>query len=159
MRGIQGLKPLMPLDSLTDVARNDEDRLKRWVQTVGEVRALEALALARTRPHNRTLPELLAEAWLKRRATRYEAQVDLGWARPDFVLFDVVAGVMVWEINGEYWHANTAAHDAARKQRLLHTTARGLPILKVIEVWEKDIYQSETVFEQAIGGLSLRGGA
>lgn len=164
MRGLQALKPLKTLEPLTDLmeeVKDDEARLKRWAQTVGAARAQEALDLSRQRPSNRTFPELLAEVWLRRRAVRYESQFDLGWARPDYVLFDVNAaagGCMVWEINGEYWHANTGAHDAARKQRLLNTTARGLPILSVVEVWEKDIYDSETVFEQALNGISMRGG-
>jgi hypothetical protein len=164
MRGMAGMKPLKemePLQDLNEVVRQEEERLKGWARAVGVDRAQEVLQLARQRPQNRTLPELLAEVWLRKRSVRYEAQFDLGWARPDFVLFEVSAaagGCMVWEINGEYWHKNTAAHDTARKERLLSTTARGLPIVKVVEVWEKDIYQSEAAFEQALAGINLRGG-
>ncbi len=171
MRGlgsVKGLALVQPLADLDELQKRDDQRLKSWARQVGEERAQEALAVLRSpQPNSQgrnggayTLPELLAESWLRKRSVRHEAQFDLGWARPDFVLFDLGAtagGCMVWEIQGEYWHKSSGAHDAARKQRLLASTARGLPILAVVEVWEADIYQGEGVFDAAASGRGMRG--
>lgn len=164
MSGLDGMKALQPLDDLNALQERDDERLRGWVQRVGEDRAMQAWQL-KTQPlpnaqgrRSNTLPELLAEGWLRQRNIRYEAQFDLGWARPDFVLFDVLStGAMVWEINGEYWHKDSAAYDAARKQRLLNTTAHGTSIVRVVELWENDIYPSESVFDAALQGKGLRG--
>lgn len=162
MRGLSSVKALTPMDDLAGQEAALDRRAAGWAQQVGVERAQEAVMLARQDRMRRTLPELLAELWLMKRGVQYVAQWDLGWARPDFTLFDVPAsapGAMVWEINGEYWHRDTAAYDAARKQRLLATTIRAQQVMKVIEVWESDIYRGDAAFEVALAGHVTRGAA
>jgi len=55
-------------------------------------------------------------------------------------------------VQGDYWHAGTAAKDAAQKAQLLTATVRGSPILSVMDVWESRIYQSDAVMEAAMRG-------
>ena len=163
MKGMQAMGKLKGMQPLEDMASQEaklDTRVAGWVKLVGEERAQAAADLARQGRQYRTLPELLAEMWLRQRSVRYVAQFDLGWAKPDYVLFDVAVaapGAMVWEINGEYWHKSTGAKDASRKQRLLATTVRGQPVMKLIEVWEADIYQSDAAFENALMGVGMRG--
>lgn len=156
MRGMRGLSILKSSNGLTDLAtdmKNDEQRLADWSRRVGETRAQEAMDVMKS-PRglgmkSTTLPELLAEVWLRRCGIDYRSQWDLGWARPDFALF-VNGGTIVLEIDGDYWHANTGAKDAARDERLLKTTINGLPVQKVVRVKESDIYQSESAFHMVL---------
>lgn len=156
MRGLRGLSPVkssIGLDDLATVMKNDEQRLADWTKRVGETRAREAMDVMKSprsggRPST-TLPELLAEAWLRRAGVDYRTQWDLDWARPDFVLF-INGGVVVLEVDGDYWHANTGARDAARDDRLLRSTINGLPVQKVVRVKESDIYQSESAFSMVL---------
>ncbi len=156
MRTIKPIQPAEPFKDLAEVQKDDEQLFKSWADRVGETRAQQALNVWRKRTGSKTLPELLAEAWLMSRGMNYETQFDLGWARPDFVLFDVVpAAAVVLECQGDYWHSRpeAVAHDAMRKGQLLTTTARGLPIRAVVEVWEHDIYAGDACFERVYGQL------
>lgn len=156
MKAIKPIKVAEPFKDLSEVIKDDEQLFKSWADRVGENRAQQALAVWRRRTGSSTLPELLAESWLMARGIRYETQFDLGWARPDFVLFDVVqAAAAVLEVYGDYWHGRPEAvgHDAMRKAQLLTTTARGMPIRAVVEIWESDIYAGEACFDQAYGRL------
>jgi hypothetical protein len=156
MRMLKPIKPAEPFKDLAEVVKDDEALFKSWADRVGETRAQRALDVWRKRTGSTTLPELLAEAWLMSRGANYETQFDLGWAHPDFVLFNVVpAASVVLEVYGDYWHGkpDAAAHDAMRKAQLLTTTARGMPIKAVVEIWEKDIYAGDQCFEQAYAQL------
>jgi hypothetical protein len=154
MKGIEGLK------DLGEQAEDDEKRLQGWASRVGEERARIALDVLKSSGssggyRSTTLPELLAEGYLRRQGAHYEAQYDLGWARPDFVVWGsqaAPAGVLVIRVQGDYWHAGTAAKDAAQKAQLLTATVRGSPILSVMDVWESRIYQSDAVMEAAMRG-------
>jgi hypothetical protein len=157
MRTIKPIKPAEPFKDLAEVVKDDEALFKSWADRVGETRAQRALDVWRKRTGSTTLPELLAESWLISTGVRYEAQFDLGWAHPDFVLFDVTpAAAIVLEVYGDYWHGkpDAIAHDAMRKGQLLTTTARGLPIRAVVEIWEKDIYAGDQCFERAYAQLA-----
>jgi hypothetical protein len=72
------------------------------------------------------------------------------------VLWNVpsIEGAMVWRIQGDYWHTlpDRAAGDVTQRARLLTSTARGVPIVKVIDIWESDIYASESIFDRAYRG-------
>lgn len=169
MRTRGGLKPIQSLETLPtefDVAKTDDEKRQGWVERVGEVRAAEAWdvyshpASAPDGGKSTTLPELLAEAFLRKRGVSYVAQFNLGWARPDFVVFGLPvapAGALVLEVQGDYWHSRPGAssRDANRKAQLLTTTARGLPIVQVIEVWEGRIYDGEGVLEMALAAQEM----
>jgi G:T-mismatch repair DNA endonuclease (very short patch repair protein) len=98
-----------------------------------------------------TLPELLVELALSRRNADYRAQVDMGMARPDFVVI-LSRGVLVIRVQGDYWHSceGAAAKDARQKDMLETTTIFGLPVLAVADIWESDIYQSEASVDAAL---------
>lgn len=154
---MKALKELEPLEDMEAQQEAEDKRLKQWARLVGEDRARAALELARTRSRKRTLPELLAERWLMDRGMRYRAQYPLIWARPDFVIWGAqVAGALVWEIQGEYWHGASVGKDKARKEKLLQSVIEGMPVMAVVELWEKDIYQNESVFSLALQGVSNR---
>jgi G:T-mismatch repair DNA endonuclease (very short patch repair protein) len=162
MHGTYSLKPLSafdPLDDLDDQNKAGEDRYKRWAQTVGDTRAREAEEIARngrkgfTGQKSTTLPELLIEAALRKRGIDYQVQVDLGWARPDFVV-PVPGGCVVVECQGDYWHGSPEAkvNDAKRAAQLIGVNVNGATVLRVIEIWESEIYLSEAPIERVFNG-------
>lgn len=160
MRGMRNLKavtPAQPLPSIEDTAKKDEERLQGWVERVGEARAQEALTIYRERTGSTTLPELLVEAALRKLGVHYRAQVDLGWSRPDFVVFDAQGAIIV-RVQGDYWHSRPGAEakDAAQRDRLERHTVFGIAVLSVVDVWERDIYESEAVVSRALGITYVR---
>lgn len=155
MRAGMALSAIKPIADLGEEADDEEARLASWSDRVGETRAGEALGVWRNRQRGQlgsgTLPELLVEAALSKRGVDYRAQVDLGWARPDFVVLRPGHAVVV-EVYGDYWHSRPGAptHDAQRRERLEGTTIFGLPVRAVIELWERDIYESEAIVARAL---------
>ena len=157
MGDFKGMKPMAPMLNFEQQQQKSDDRLKGWVAQVGEARADEAWAMLKVGNKNEvgqgstTLPELLTEVWLRQRNIRYITQVDLGWARPDFALFDVLPSqILVWRVQGDYWHKGSQGKDAGQKTQLLGTTVRGLPVGRVNDLWEKDIYEGNAIFERAL---------
>lgn len=145
-RNLKAMAPAQPLPSIEDTEKKDEERLQGWIERVGEARAQEALTIYRERTGSTTLPELLVEAALRRLGVHYRAQVDLGWSRPDFVVFDVQGAIIV-RVQGDYWHSRPGAEakDAAQRDRLERHTVFGIAVLAVVDVWERDIYESEAI--------------
>jgi hypothetical protein len=167
MKGLAKLPALKPMTevmavqpayTLEEQIKREDDRFKGGAARVGEERAKRALdmlknaRMSETGARSTTLPELLAEAWLRDRGRDYLAQHDLGWARPDFVLLDTTPGVTVWRIQGTYWHSATVSKDAGQKERLLSYTVRGLPIMRVVDIWERHINDGDGVFDMAADG-------
>jgi hypothetical protein len=164
MRGFRrgmSYAPIRPIEDVGTEAANEEARFESWVKRVGETRAGEALTVWRGRPagvqSSTTLPELLVEAALRKAGVEFRAQVDLGWARPDFVVF-VGASAVVLRVQGDYWHsrAGAVANDAAQKDRLERHTVFGLPVQAVVDLWEHDVYESESVVHRAIRTDAVR---
>lgn len=157
---MKGIKPLEPLEDMGQQMKAEEKKLQQWARLIGVERAQAVMDYARGfgKLSHRTLPELIAEKWLADRGMRYRAQYPLVWAKPDFIIFGAsdVPGAMVWEIQGEYWHGQTQGRDQARKERLLASVIEGMPVMAVVELWEKDIYQNENVFNLAIQGVNSR---
>ena len=112
-----------------------------------------------------SLPELIAYDWLQRRGVRFDYQgeafggrVIRGGVVPDFVIW-VGPGVLVWRIQGDYWHTQLAQkeEDLEDALRLLSGTVYGQPVWAVVDCWESDIYQDpERVFRLAMAGIGLR---
>lgn len=156
----RGIKPVPPLPviapSFTEIDASDRDssRFAWWIETVGEARANVAMAIYRERTGSRTLPELLAEDWLRRQAADYIAQLDLGYAKPDFAVFSAPAapgGALLLRIHGDHWHGTPGAmtRDQSQRTMLENETARGVPVLKIIDVWESAIYANDAALELA----------
>jgi len=157
-RALRDLKPLVKMDGLQSfeqASRAFMDKYDGFVQRVGKARADEAVSILKQHtPGNMgstTLPELLVEVVLKRKGADYRSQVELEWARPDFVVF-VSGGVIVIRVQGDYWHSRegNTAKDAVQSDRLKSTTIFGMPVLKVADIWERDIYANESCVEVAL---------
>lgn len=154
---MQALSTLDPMPTIEESIKRDEELITSWADRVGEGRAREALALWIRNGRrggtkgSTTLPELLVELALTRRNVDYRAQVDIGMARPDFVVIRP-AGVLVIRVQGDYWHSRegAAAKDARQKDMLETTTIFGLPVLAVIDIWERDIYVGEASIDAAL---------
>lgn len=142
------------IETLDDVEKREADKRKEWEKRVGEARAEAALSVWREN-QQRTLPEALAEAWLRGRGARYRAQVPVMGARPDLVLFGVdPLGAVVWRVQGDYWHSrpDVVAGDATQREQLMQATVDGQRVARVTDLWERDIYAGDTVFERAYYG-------
>lgn len=154
---IRVLPPLPVIDPTRTVDEQQEKedaRFAWWVKQVGEDRARIAQAIFQERTGSRTLPELLTEHYLRGQGARYVAQLNLGFAKPDFVVFNAPAapqGALIIRVQGGYWHGSSGAitRDDSQKQMLLEGTAQGSPILKIVDVWEKAIYQGDTALDLA----------
>lgn len=155
-----GMKPISVFDPREDKSEvNVDARMKEWRRRVGDSRADEARATFEARPEQQqkrgraTLPNLLAEAWAKKQGKRYEIECDIGWARPDLVVF-YPEGAVVFRVQGDYWHtlAHVMAKDRGQKEMMLQSniTIHGEKIWYVVDVWEKDIYASEDAFMLAL---------
>lgn len=142
------------IETLDEVEKREEEKRKDWVRRVGEARAEAALVVWRQN-QKRTLPEALAEAWLKSRGVRYRAQVPVMGARPDLVLYGIdPLGLVIWRVQGDYWHGkpDAVAGDAMQRERLLQGMVDGQRVMRVADLWEKDIYTGDAVFEAAYHG-------
>jgi hypothetical protein len=143
-----------------------EQTLDTWGRMVGRNRAQAAWdALGELAPlpggQMRTLPEVLAEMWLRARGVQYEAQVELQWARPDMVLTTMDGAgqrvKMIWRIQGQHWHTGEQeGKDTVQKTQLKAARFGGVAVTKVVDLWEQDIYQGDYVFDQALLGHELR---
>ena len=165
MAGLGGVGTLKDVGTVADPGPGEigAQKFAGWVQRVGDQRAEQARALyyqVRAQPnHSFTLPELLTEVWLRQAGISYEAQVQLQSMRPDFVLFNAgMAGAMVWRVQGEYWHTQSAAinKDLTQKAMLSGLVVRGYPVTAIVDLWENDIYASEAVFAQGLRGVQTR---
>ena len=148
-----GMKPIPVFNAKEDRSEIDvEKRMKEWRRRVGDGRAEEARSVFESRPDHQqkrgraTLPNLLAESWARKTGMRYEVEFDLGWARPDLVVF-YSDGAVVFRVQGDYWHtlAHVMTKDRAQREMLLQSgfSIQGQKISLVVDVWEKDIYASE----------------
>lgn len=155
-----GMKPIAVFDPKVDTSYIDvEKNMKEWRRRVGESRAEEARAIFYGRPESQrkrgraTLPNLLAEAWAKKTGYQYEIECDVGWSRPDLVVF-YAEGAAVFRVQGDYWHnlAHVAAKDRAQRDMFFQSgfSIRGNVVWQVVDVWEKDIYISESAFVTAL---------
>jgi hypothetical protein len=114
-----------------------------------------------------TLPELITIDWLNANNEQYIYQFAvLGgrWAPagqgmiPDFLVFRGDQAD-AWLIQGEYWHSlyQQREFDKIVIARLTRMLGNELPLGKVIELWEDDIYRyTPTIFELAKNGIQWR---
>lgn len=130
-----------------------------WCKQVGVTRASEARALA-IQPGREgfTFIELLTEVYLRRRGVRYQAQVEMGIGRPDFVALDApdVGQAMIIAVQGERWHEGRQYHDEGKMLAMFGKCVQGYPISTSVQIWERDILAGEQVIEDALRGVSWR---
>ena len=148
------LPPLRLLDTVEDDEKKIETKVQGWIERVGEARARAAATLAAERTGSKTLPELLIEIFLRGKGARYITQADLAYARPDFAVFGspgTPEGALILRCQGTFWHGNPAAigRDAAQRDMLLNDTVQGVRVARVIDAWEQDIYEGDTVLDRA----------
>jgi hypothetical protein len=153
--GIEQLQVLPP--ALMEVARR-----------VGTRRAEDVFELRRQGVVG-TVPELIAYEWLQSRGYAFEFQSSQlggrrrsGGAVVDFVIQDLSPnGVMMWRIQGEYWHQgpDVERKDEVQRVRLLNVRMGGRPVAAVVDLYESDIYDRyPEVMLRAEAGMQLRGG-
>jgi len=116
-----------------------------------------------------TLPELCAYSWLDKRKIVFEFQSSVmggrrisGGAVLDFLIYGLSAnGVLIWRIQGEYWHTgpDVELKDRVQAARLRNLKIGGVPVVGVVDLWENAIYDDyPSVFQKAEMGISSRGG-
>ena len=151
--GINGLEPIRGYESLSDEAAHEEALLAMWTRRVGADRAEAAMQLYRQKTGSTTLPELLVEIALRRKGLRYEAQVQMPGARPDFAVY-TPEGIRIIRVQGDYWHnrPGTATRDELQKARLMRNALGGQKIISVADIWESQIYADESAVDVALQG-------
>lgn len=130
-----------------------------WCKQVGVARASEARALSVLPGREKfTFIELLTEAYLLRRGVRYQAQVEMGIGRPDFVALDApdVGQGLIIAVQGERWHEGRQYHDEGKMLAMVGNCVQGYPISTSVQIWERDILAGEQVIEDALRGVSWR---
>lgn len=136
-----------------------------WMQSVSRERAMQAYRLLR-RGVEGTLPELLTYQWLERRGRQFDFQSSimggrlvLGGAVADFIISDLVpGGLVVWRVQGDYWHVEPerVQRDFQQRERLLMESYMGVPVVQVVDLWESGIYWAYPfVFEMAEAGVEI----
>lgn len=141
------------------------DAVIYWMQNVPRERAMSAYRLKKRGIHG-TLPELLTYHWLERKGRLFDFQSSLmggrlimGGAVADFLIQDLVpGGLVVWRVQGDYWHTQPerARSDFLQKERLLTESYMGVPVEQVIDLWESAIYWAyPDVYEQAEAGVEI----
>lgn len=146
--------PLAPIDTVEIDEKKIETKVQGWIELVGESRARAAAALAQERSGSTTLPELLVEMYLRGKGARYVTQLDLGYSRPDFVVFNAPGapeGAMIIRAQGDHWHGTDEAvgRDKAQRDMLLNDTAQGERIVAVVDVWEHALHEGDDVLDLA----------
>ena len=154
IRVIPPLPVLEPMRTVDDMREKDDARFKYWVSQVGEDRALIAQSIFNEKTGSRTLPELLTENYLRGQGARYITQLNLGFSKPDFVVFGAPAapeGALVIRVQGQHWHSSADAitRDQGQKDLLMQGTAQGSPVVLVVDCWEPAIYQGDAVLDLA----------
>lgn len=167
LRGLDPIKPPPPvveggaprqLDALPEGMRDIARR-------VGDKRAKRVWKLMQ-RGIVGTVPELCIYDGLEQRKVSFEFQSSqmggrhwLGGAVVDFILYNISPnGIYVIRVQGEYWHEGEATErkDEAQRVRLLRHKIGGVPIVKVIDCFENDIYDRwPEVLDLAIMGEEI----
>ena len=141
-------------------------KFRDWERLIGRDRLRAVERLMETGVVG-TLPELCVYGWLEQRKHLFEFQSSLmggrllkGGAVADFVILDMApGGLVVWRVQGEYWHGTRESRqrDRAQRDRLLCSWYGGMPIIQVVDLWEYDIYRRfPEVFKKAEVGVELR---
>lgn len=152
------------------VAEREPDALQELIRDLGgrsaDVKLAKRVLAMKPEYPAASIPELIVWCWLTDRKIPFTYQAMLFGGRrakgglvPDFVVQYGGMG-LAWQVQGEYWHARTAAHgqkDATVTLRLVGTMYHGVRISAVVELWERDIYRMRPrIFQMALAGIGLR---
>jgi len=156
------LPPLPNLGGEPSTVTLTDDALQRLTNQLGdEALAKRVLKLQEKWPQG-TVPEMIVMDFLERRRVKYEYQVWLlggrvlkGGQVVDFVV-DLGIGVMIVEVEGNYWHTRPgkAQLDEGQKMALLGLMVWGKKVRGVVEVWESRIAtDNRTRRDQALNAM------
>jgi hypothetical protein len=126
------------------------DEYKRLADSIGEGNAYIVFKWNQKGIFLDSSTEVLVYDWLDRNAVPFQAQVNVMGGRiengavVDFALFHQAEGVMVWRVQGGYWHGSNESQssDKSEKVRLMSATIDGQPIVDVIDLREADVVHS-----------------
>jgi len=164
---IRSQKP-KPAEVVVDVKAPDYSDLpeeyQELAQRIGENNARICYRLEQRGITADSSAELLAYNFLERNNIPFYHQVPIwGGKIPnglvvDFLLLHWPAGGMVWRIQGVWWHgrSDTVYSDKAEKQRLIGASAYGITIMRVVDLWDTDIYASRKSLEDGLKGIEWR---
>lgn len=139
--------------------------IQALAQRIGERQARLVWRMQQRLGTTPSAAELLVYDWLERNRVPFRYQVPThggrlfpGGAVQDFVI-DAGDGVMVWEVQGEYWHrwAEVQRSDRERLTRLLLGRVQNRRVVRVAFLWEDDIYANVgQVCRDALAGEERR---
>ncbi len=111
-----------------------------------------------------TIPELLVYDFLQQEGHQFlfQPEIDGGRTRaggvvPDFAVMDGGRWT-VFLVNGVYWHNRAAVSnsDVTDKVTILAATIQGLPVARVIELWDKTLYAArKKTITYGLNGIEL----
>lgn len=141
-------------------------RVREWARLIGHERAMDVNRLVE-RGVIGSLPEMCTYVWLESRKYLFEFQSALmggrvirGGAVADMLIYDLApGGIVVWRVQGDYWHGSrdAIARDQEQRARLMTSWHAGMPVVRVTDLWETDIYDRyPEVFRLAEVGMELR---
>jgi len=140
--------PIQPQGPAIQTASDLPPEIQRLAQRIGEQQARIVWKWRQVLGNTPSAPELLVYNWLTTHHVQFSYQVPAyggrvfkGGAVQDFVV-PTGGGVMVWEVQGEHWHASMDIQRADRQQfwRLLLGNVQNQRVLAALFLWEDDIY-------------------
>ena len=100
----------------------------------------------------------IADGYAMHNSSFFGGRIYRGGLVNDFALYHLPQGVMIWRIQGEYYHAPTREKDEANKQRLLMSRVKNRKVVAVVDLWERDLYRGvDGVCRDALTGRGRRG--
>jgi hypothetical protein len=128
-----------------------DDKVALWAAALGsESLAKRLIKLEASGKYpDATLPELVALDWLTKNQYKHVFQQTLlgGRALKGGQVVDIVVelgtGVVILEVQGNYWHSKPGMpqRDAAQRLALMNMSVYGKKVTAVIEVWESRLVQ------------------
>lgn len=86
-----------------------------------------------------TTPEFVLEGALMMRGVNYRTQIELGFTRPDGVVFNGDGTATALYVDGDHWHKDGHGHDVGKVTQALGFEVEGHVITQGVRVLESDI--------------------
>jgi hypothetical protein len=160
-------EPLPSLDTAPQrIASVVDDELEALTRTLDDRQLAKRVLKLKQKFPTGTFPELVVYDWLERHNARFEYQFAVLGGRAikggqvlDFVV-DRGIDVLVWEIQGLYWHTRPGKIRADEAERL---ALLGIEILRkkvggVVEIWDTrimDKHKRSSALNAAMNGLEM----
>jgi hypothetical protein len=148
------------------VEQRVDETLEMLVRELGDRQLAKKVLKLKQQFPDGTFPELVTYEWLQRHGTRFEYQFTVLGGRQirggqvlDFVV-DRGYDVLVWEIQGQYWHTRPGKiqADEAERMALLGVEILGKKVGGVVEIWDTrimDKYKRSPAFDAAMSGIEV----